>query len=464
MRLFYLAVILLALRVPVLGQLAYDDIHVNFRFPTVVDGTDSGRTWRSAFILSNPGANSTTATLFFQDSAGDPLSLAIGTVQSSGFRVTLPPGSTRVYTTSGTGPYATGWAIVSATNPIAASVRLLEFEGTTLKAEIPFDQAPFVLAASSLVTGKTEVALVNAYNDGEIELFMSATNINGVRVASRSLSIPSFGRSAGTVESLLPDLPANFTGTFRVSGDEAYDFFSVAFSERDASGTLRALRGAKYINPGAQFDNVSLAFRRIITSAQRSFPDLDLDGIGLRLSYERAIDARALNGNEIRINYALAELINDSPGELAFIVGHQVGHILQQRGGALVFNEDPEVDADAWGALLALTAGYDPYGAAGALARLALVTSRPGVVRTFEGQPASELNRALMNRLGSLYDLLKSVCESSEDAQTSCDIYRYIVRPTVPASLPFSKPDAVRSISRQPRELRVPSTAVVDLP
>jgi predicted Zn-dependent protease len=82
----------------------------------------------------------------------------------------------------------------------------------------------------------------------------------------------------------------------------------------------------------------------------------------------------------IQIPYSVSELISDSPSEIAWIVAHELGHQIQFRikGGQPVFanvTSDIETDADIVGMLLSMEAGYDPYAAAGALAKLAMGTA-----------------------------------------------------------------------------------------
>src|SRR5206468_3015419 len=85
--------------------------------------------------------------------------------------------------------------------------------------------------------------------------------------------------------------------------------------------------------------------------------------------------------NEVHIFMNLAELISDSESELSFVVGHEMGHIIQARIGRLVFiPTNIELDADQYGMLLSLSAGYDPYGAAGALSKLAMASGDASLV------------------------------------------------------------------------------------
>ena len=66
-------------------------------------------------------------------------------------------------------------------------------------------------------------------------------------------------------------------------------------------------------------------------------------------------------------------LSSNSESELAFAVAHEIGHVIQFRTNFTKLSTDNlELDADFWGLLLSLVAGYDPYAGAGTLAKLAM--------------------------------------------------------------------------------------------
>src|SRR4029077_4559695 len=103
----------------------------------------------------------------------------------------------------------------------------------------------------------------------------------------------------------------------------------------------------------------------------------------LVISTTSEINAVASPNQSVQINLALSELVSDSPSELAFLVAHELAHIAQNRSGALtvLLPNDPgnrEPDADLIAMILVLSAGFDPYGAAGAIAKLNLANASSG--------------------------------------------------------------------------------------
>jgi hypothetical protein len=145
------------------------------------------------------------------------------------------------------------------------------------------------------------------------------------------------------------------------------------------------------------------------------------------------INAYAAKGSQVVIYLALAELLQDSDSELSMAVAHELGHIVQQRENALYFVYDnPEFDADVWGVLISLLAGYDPYAGAGTLAKLSMATGDVGLAQQFEDQSASDAHKSFVTRIEVMYNALRAVCGVNADFQNTCDQYRSAVHPHFP--------------------------------
>jgi len=147
-------------------------------------------------------------------------------------------------------------------------------------------------------------------------------------------------------------------------------------------------------------------------------------------------NAFALPGGFIFVTRSLVELCEWNRDEVAFILGHEMGHVIRGHamgriisssaiavgsgvtpvrgllGGWLrrvgvkflesAYSQDLELEADTLGARLAAAAGYDPHAAAQLLSRLAEL-SQPanqfGLGNYFASHPAFELRIHNVNRL-----------------------------------------------------------------
>jgi predicted Zn-dependent protease len=142
----------------------------------------------------------------------------------------------------------------------------------------------------------------------------------------------------------------------------------------------------------------------------------------------------------------LAELISDSESELAFVLGHELGHIIQARISQSIFSTNIELDADQQGVVIALESGYDPYGAAGALGKLSMVSSDASVIdQNFDNlAPAGgvDLRSSFNNWLAVFLQNMRTLCAA--DTQNFCSQYKSISHPHLPPHAPLvNQPGAV---------------------
>jgi predicted Zn-dependent protease len=132
----------------------------------------------------------------------------------------------------------------------------------------------------------------------------------------------------------------------------------------------------------------------------------------------------------------LAELISDSESELAFVEG-QLGHIIQSNINQLAFvPSNIEEDADEYGVILSLAAGYDPYGGAGALAKLAMASGTAGLVSQVFDNMSTDPHGSFNNRLSVMFTNMQVAC-SQPQVQSVCALYKSIVHPHLPANAPL---------------------------
>lgn len=99
-----------------------------------------------------------------------------------------------------------------------------------------------------------------------------------------------------------------------------------------------------------------------------------------------------------------------------------------------MFHTDVEFDADIWGFLFGLLAGHDPYGGAGALAKLAMVTGQAGLVQQFEAQLSADAHKSFNTRLDNIYANITGMCAA---IPAECSIIKGIVHPNFPPSVPL---------------------------
>ena len=102
------------------------------------------------------------------------------------------------------------------------------------------------------------------------------------------------------------------------------------------------------------------------------------------------------------------------------------------------FNSDVEFDADIWGTIIALTAGYDPYASAGTLAKLSMATGDAGLASQFENQLSSDAHKSFNTRLDNVFSTLVEACSSSSAVASACAAYKSIAHPNLPSIAPLT--------------------------
>jgi predicted Zn-dependent protease len=163
--------------------------------------------------------------------------------------------------------------------------------------------------------------------------------------------------------------------------------------------------------------------------------DVNLDGFGvvtLSISPEQIVNALGRPGS-IQINLSLSELISDSPSELAFVVGHELAHVAQAQHGGTLSLANAEQDADLFAMTLMILAGFDPYGGAGALGKLSMISGTTNLVSpTFDDLP--DPHASFTTRLNSMVSTLSLACGHIPGY---CGAYKPMVHQHFPATAPF---------------------------
>ena len=172
--------------------------------------------------------------------------------------------------------------------------------------------------------------------------------------------------------------------------------------------------------------------------ADLALTDVNLNALNvanLVISGEPVINAFAKPGS-IQINLSVSQLISDSPSELAFLVGHELGHIAQfEHGGQFVLT-DLEQDADLFGATSMIHAGFDPYAGAGALAKLSMVSGPAGLLATgFDN--LADPHGSLTTRVDSMFNTMTLACAQFVISEY-CAAYKLLIHPNFPATAPLS--------------------------
>jgi hypothetical protein len=405
-------------------------------FPHLADGGPRGQQWATSLTFVNPHSTfAANAAVFLYSDTGAPLSLNFGVGLVSTFTFTIPPQGTVTFTsTAASATTVTGWAVVSSTMPLEGvvvfrySVNGVPQQGVAAQATAPSSQF------RSPATPSTGLAVANTYSNASIQVSVSAIDQRGIAVGGSSVIVPAFGHQAFTVSQLFPNLASTFHGTILATAAPGEDF--VAWTVSGDGGTLTNYPPAGLAWPVSQWERTWKVWQKVLNYAASVYPLSPTPQLVIDYTTTTINSYADPAHNQVHIFMNLAELISDSESELGFVVAHEIGHMIQARVGLAFIPTNVELDADQYGLLLSIGAGYDPYGAAGALAKLYMASGQAGLVAQNFDNLSTDPHGSFNNRLALIFSVMQAVC-SSPQSQNACSQYKNLVHPHLPAIAPL---------------------------
>jgi Zn-dependent protease with chaperone function len=370
------------------------------------------------------------------DGSGLPLNFGSGSGTSNQLLIDVPGNGSRIIQTYGSSKNTVqGWATALSDSPIVATISFRATQNGNPLTEISAPSALPTPIYRSSASASLGVAIANVFSNTTTNANVDFYDAEGHQAGHTSVSLPPLGHIAFTLGDRIPGLGVT-TGSIVISGAAVQDRF-VAWTLNYDGGTFSTLPSGEADLPVAQWERTWLVFERVFAAA-RQMNQFGTDPVVLNVSADPVINAFAQGTNSVTIYLALSELISDSTSELAFAVAHELGHIYQNRLGKLPYVPDnAESDADAFGMIVMMAAGYDPYAGAGTLGKLSMASGQAGLLTQFEDQIGSDAHQSFNTRLDNLFTLMKLVCAQ---VPSVCAAYKSGYHSHLPGIAPLSKP------------------------
>jgi hypothetical protein len=425
---------LLILPASAFAQLLPVSAHAVLYFPHFADGGSPAQQWQTTFTFVNPSSSPVDAQLNLLDNDGQPLALDLGSGLTGTLNFTVPANGLQIFRSRIASPsIVTGWAFAIATYPLDATVAFRAIANGKAQTEVtaePTLPTPIYMSAASPFLG---IALANGYGY-PINVQLTLHDSNGSLVGTQMVVIAPRNHTSFTLANKFPALSTSFIGTVSISGIGPNDWFLAWTLNGDSLGVISALPPGRSAWPVSQFERILDVYETVLRAAA---PFIGPQAPTLQIPSDPIVNAYAQGGNTVAIYLALAELISDSPSELAFAIGHELGHIYQQRnGGRLLYNPDLEFDADTWGLIFSIAAEYDPYASAGTLSKLAMATGTAGLTTQFEQQLSGDAHQSFNTRLASIFNTISLAC-SDPAVTATCNQYKSLIHPHLPSTAPL---------------------------
>jgi hypothetical protein len=439
-RKFVCVAALMTLAVPALAQLQPQSAHVNLYFPQLADGGTPDNQWQTTLMFMNPNVTTPASIVVqFYNNDGSPLSINFGSGASAQLSLTVPPGGLTIVSSLAGTQTVVGWAIAYATVPVQGLVSYRRYENGRATLEVA-DQATLpTFSYVSYANRNLGVAVANPYNTAST-LLVTVYDSNGNQVGSAvSIDLPAWGHTSFNLNERFPGLSSTFQGTISIDATTTGPRYLVAWTLNVSdAGLLSALPSGRYAWPEDQWDRGYKVFYTMLNQVEADYlvgtVNLDMVATGL-VSASTTISGPT---SKIQLDYATAQLTADSEAELAFIIGHELGHVIQAWYGLQGFSTNRELDADGISLRLMILAGYDPYAAAGVFGRMQMLSTVPNVLGDILTDPSVSAHTSFSTRIDNVMTTLQVLCSGS--SASTCQGYKALIHPDAPGALPLRAP------------------------
>ena len=436
----------------------------------VTDGGPASNRWTTQFRFVNSGSytgSPANGTIYFYGDDGSPLMVDFGSGSFSAFTISVPVGGAARIETSGNSPTVReGFVRMVFDSPVQVTAEFRDFlngqfaNGASVNGTTP--ASGFWYFADAY----TGIAIANP-NNFAVNCSGSFFDPNGnVTATNTSIAVPPLHHIAFTLGGYL-SLSPSAVGSFQLRCADTFGEPAGIVSlgtAGNAKGITSSLPDSALATPIHHGEDIEKAFNYAVKLIKTS-PSLSQyaslvgqpqlivasDDTQINACATRPQSPSPCNGpvGTVKVWLSLAELLADSPSELAFVIAHELGHVVQLHLGNQTslqmisppssFNQTIETDADLFGFEVVLAAGYDPYGIAGALGKLMMITGNSTINQQYEADIqallGTDLHTSVLNRLNNLYNTIQIVCQATPAA---CQSYRSQFHPDFPVWAPLS--------------------------
>jgi hypothetical protein len=438
-----LTILLVAFSAIAAGQGLPIGAHVDLYFPQFADGGDSTQKWQTTFAFVNPNDSEASVRLRIRGNNGQPLAVDFGAGMDSSQTFIVPRRGSIVLKSRMTSPtVVTGWVIATCSIPVQATMAFRYFANGVPQQEITAPPTLPGLRYTSFANADLGIAIGNAWSDIPVSVILTLRDRNGDVVGARRVTVPALGHMSFNLREYFSELTPGFSGVLEMkSANPPVEDF-VAWTMNADTGMFSALPPGTSDWPLSHWERVNLVYARLAGTAVEnhlltSAPKIVIDD-------SQSINAFSIGSDTVQVSLGMSELMSDSPSELAFVIAHELGHLIQLQTGDRSNDPNLEFDADIKATILLLMSGYDPYAGTGALAKLKMATGSSGLIQQIDHQPAPDANSAFSMRLDAAYANLVKAC-ADPDAQPYCQTYKSVIHPHFPDVAPLRV---------QPRRLR----------
>jgi hypothetical protein len=413
-------------------------------------GPDKDTFWQAEFVFVNTNSVPANLTVSFYNDDGSPMMIDFGAGPVPSFTATVPSQGSHMFRSQFTHKSAAGvwgWAGGQSDIPVFAQLNYRYMQNGQASADLATNATTGTALWTAAATPNMGIAVANPSPDQVMMYTVNVRDSQGADAASKSFQIPPHGHDAFTLSTRIP-LPQGFQGSVRITGNTVNSsvFKPAVWTVGSESGVFATMPDGRSVAPQDQWSRVWRVWGRVMATAHQLGyqinPQLHLPAGTAANGIANAQGGLDVNGNEqVTMYMSLVKITGDSDGELAFLMAHQLAHVIQCRTSGCKVAVDShmagnyEWDADEMGMMISTSAGYDSYSAAGAFAKLQMGNGQVGMgmmqngAVVWEDMMSTDPHGLFAGRITNLYQVQVRMCTNPQ-FQAGCQAYKNIMHPS----------------------------------
>lgn len=425
-------------------------------FPHLNEGGPNAKNfWQITFTFVNSNPVAANLSVSFYNDDGSPMMIDFGSGPVASITATVPPLGSSMFRSQLTHKTLVwGWASGQSDAPVFCQLNYRNMMNGQVAAELAANATTGTAQWTSTANSELGIAVANPSPDDTMTYMVDVKDSEGKDLGSKSFQLAPHGHDAFTLNSRFT-LAQNFTGSVRITGQTSSQsvYKPVVWTVGSDAGVFATLPDGRAQMPEDQMARAMRVFGRVMAMAHqlgyKVDPQLTLLPGTTSNGMANAMGGLAANGtDQVTMYMSLVEMAGDSDGELAFLMAHEIAHVIQCRTNGCTVAMDPqfagdyEGDADEMGMMLSTAAGYDSYSAAAAYAKLQMGNGQAaaghmggggmgqmGSANVWEDMMSNDPHAFFAGRIDNLYTIQQRMCGNSQFS-INCQAFRTLMHPS----------------------------------
>ena len=423
-------------------------------FPHLAEGgPDANNCWQVVFNFVNTNNIPANLSMSFYNDDGSPMMLDFGSGPTGSLSAVIPPMGSQTFRSQLThqGPQGVmGWAAGQSDAPVFGQMNYRNLANGQVAANIAADATTGTAQWTSTAAASMGIAVANPSPTDMMNYTVDVKDAQGNDLGPKSFTLPAHGHDAFNLGARFT-LPPSFSGSVEITGQTANPsiYKPAVWTVGWDSGVFATLPDGRALMPGDQMARAQRVFGRIMATAHQMgytvnptltlLPGIAANGIA------NAMGGLSSTGNpQVTMFTSLVEMAGDSDGELAFVMGHEIAHVIQCVTKGCKIATDPQMgtdyesDADEMAMMLATSAGYDSYAGAAMYAKLQVGNGQVsmgsgmmggGSATVWEDITSNNPHGFFAGRINMMYQIQQRMC-TNPSFSLNCSEFKSLMHPS----------------------------------